>query len=224
MGKTQPQLRTLHIRAWWMQSETTFARNNQKPARLFCCFIWGSHLAVCPWDECNTPRDGGQVTEPVWSQWDCCLRPGEGDEMFSGCGGGDTSGRKTGNIFLSAFSDYSQLLESLPPYRLLSSGHKQTNSLFSPPDPYIKLLPGGCCSRNEVQAFDPAPERRLKGCHFGFRTAQRPTAALHLQARASRFFLFFYFYLIHTFFIMWPAYSASPQLSRNSLFLPSTNG
>lgn len=99
MGKTQPQLWTLHIRAWWMQSKTTFAHNNQKPTRLFCCFIWGSHLAVCPWNECNTPRDGGQVTELVWSQWDCCLRPGEGDEMFSGCSRGTPAGKKQATSF-----------------------------------------------------------------------------------------------------------------------------
>lgn len=37
-----------------------------------------------------------------------------------------------------------------------------------------KLLPGECCSRNQVQAFDPAPDHWLKGCHFSFRQLSIP--------------------------------------------------
>lgn len=87
----------------------------------------------------------------------------------------DISGCKTGDIFLQPSPLFpTQLTESLPPYRLLFSGHKQSNSLFSPPDPFTKLRPGGCCSRNEVQAFDPAPDHWLKGCHFSFRPPSIP--------------------------------------------------
>lgn len=100
---------------------------------------------------------------------------GQKDEMFSGYSRCTPAGEKTGSIFLQpSLLLPTQLTESLLPYRLLFSGRKQSNSLFSPPDPYTKLLPGGCCSRNEVQAFDPAPDHWLKGCHFSFRPLSIP--------------------------------------------------
>lgn len=120
----------------------------------------------------------------------------------------DTSGWKTGDIFLQPSLPLpTQLTESLPPYRLLFSGHKQSDSLFSPPDPYTKLRPGGCCSRNEVQAFDPAPEYWLKGCHFSFRPLSIPRQLFISKPGRHTF------YHIHISFIMWPAHSAlSPAI------------
>lgn len=59
-------------------------KQQSKANILFCCFIRAPHLPVCPWDECKTPQDFRQVTEPVKSQWDSCPQAREKDEMLSG--------------------------------------------------------------------------------------------------------------------------------------------
>lgn len=83
----------------------------------------------------------------------------------------DASGWKPGNIRGPTFP--TQLTESLLPRPLHFSGHKQSDALFSPPDPYTKPLPGDCCSRNIVQVFDLTPDHWLKvttasASHRGF--------------------------------------------------------
>lgn len=84
----------------------------------------------------------------------------------------DTSGQKNQAIILSSFHYCSQH-NFLNLSHLIAFSFLATNS-FSPPDPYTKLLPGGCCSRNDVQAFDSAPDHWLKGCHFSFRSLSIP--------------------------------------------------
>lgn len=107
----------------------------------------------------------------------------------------DTSRWKTGNIFPLAFTTPSTLSTYWIPATLLPSFlgpqtvHKQ-QSLFSPPDPYTKLLPGGCCSRNEVQAFDPTPDHWLKGCHFSFRPLSIPRQLFISKPGRHTFFFF----------------------------------
>lgn len=82
-----------------------------------------------------------------------------------------------------------KVTDSLPPRRLLLFGRKQSSSLFSPPDPHTNPLPGGCCSRNQVQAFDPAPDHRLKGCHFNFRPFSIPRYSSSFQSLGDTLFL-----------------------------------
>lgn len=124
--------------------------------------------------------------------------------MFSGYSRWTPAGEKQAISFFSFHhrSQHNIHHVSLPPYLLLFSGHKQSDSLFSPPDPYTKLLPGGCCSRNEVQAFDPAPDHWLKGCHFSFRPLSIPRQLFISEPGRHTF------YHIHTSFVMWPAHSA----------------
>lgn len=115
-------------------------------------------------------------------------------QSWSGLSGNAALGQERGwNVFwlqqvdssgwkqtASSFSP--QLTDSLPPHRLLLFGRKQSSSLFSPPDPHTKPLPGGCCSRNQVQAFDPAPDHWLKGCHFNFRPFSIPRYSSSFQS------------------------------------------
>lgn len=96
----------------------------------------------------------------------------------------DSSGRKQ---TASSFSP--QLTDSLPPHRLLLFGRKQSSSLFSPPDPHTKPLPGGCCCRNQVQAFDPSPDHWLKGCHFNFRPCSIPRCSSSIRSPGDTLFL-----------------------------------
>lgn len=163
---------------------------------------------MCPWDECKTPQDSNQVTGQVWSQWDCCLRLGKRMKCFLATAGGQQRVKNSRYLSLASPPLPIQLTESLPPYRLLYSGHKQSDSVFSPPDPYTKLLPGGCCSRNEVQAFDLAPDHWLKGCHFSFRPLSIPRQLFITKPERHTF------YHNHTSFIMWPAHSfLSPAIA-----------
>lgn len=119
----------------------------------------------------------------------------------SGLCGNAASGQESGwNVFwlqqvdssgwkqtASSFSP--QLTDSLPPHRLLLFGRKQSSSLFSPPDPHTKPLPGGCCCRNQVQAFDPSPDHWLKGCHFNFRPCSIPRCSSSIQSPGDTLFL-----------------------------------
>lgn len=121
----------------------------------------------------------------------------------SGLSGNAASGQERGwNVFWlqqvdssgwkqtsSSFSP--QLTDSLPPHRLLLFGCKQSSSLFSPPDPHTKLLRGGCRSRNQVQAFDPAPDHWLKGCHFNFRPFGIPRYRSSFEKPGWHAFFFF---------------------------------
>lgn len=135
----------------------SIVKQHSKANILTCCFINAPHLPVCPWDDCKTPQDFRQVTESAKSLWDSCPQAREEHEMLSGFSRWTQSAEKQAVSFFS-LHHCSQFVETLPPYCLLFFGHKQFSSLFSPPDPYTKLLPGGCCSRNTVQAFDPAPD------------------------------------------------------------------
>lgn len=133
------------------------------------------HLPLRPWDASKKPQDSRQGTGQVCSQRGCCLGPRKRMKCFLATLRGHQRAKKPGNNSLQlSLLLPTQLPKSLPPYRLLFSGHKQSDSLFSPPDPYTKLLPGGCCSRNDVQAFDSAPDHWLKGCHFSFRSLSIP--------------------------------------------------
>lgn len=111
-----------------------------------------------------------------------------------------------------------QLTESLPPYRLLLSGHRQSVSLFSPPDPYTKQLPGGCCSRNKVQAFDSVPDHWQKGCHFSFRALSIPRQLfISKNGRHTS-------YYIHTSLTMSPTHSCplTSYCTENTNTFPQT--
>lgn len=179
LEQSQPAATINHSSFFWWKTTSTQTAPNPSRCKMrqqqTCCFaVFFLWTTSCPWDEFKTPQDSRQVTGQVCHS----------GTVASGWGGGwnvfwlqqvDTSGRNTGDILPQPSSLLpKQLTESLPPYRLLFSGHKQSKSLFSPPDPYTQLLPGGCCSRNEVQAFDPAPDHWLKGCHFGFRPLSIP--------------------------------------------------
>lgn len=114
-------------------------------------------------------RTPGQVARQVWSQWHSCLRPKRRMKCFRATAGGNQR-EKNRRYLSSAFTTAPNTTHWISPTLSPSLFWPQTVRLFIFTTwPIYKLLPGGWCSRNEVQAFDPAPDHWLKGCHFSFR-------------------------------------------------------
>lgn len=137
---------------------------------LFCYLIY---IAVCIRIETETPRGparsqgksglSGTIAQgrrkglsAFWIQWVDTSREKK-----------EKNKKTSKNLFL-LFTD------CFPPDLLRFLLLLSTNSFFSPPDPHRKLLPGGCCTRNSAQAFDPVPDHLLKACHFSFRPQSIP--------------------------------------------------
>lgn len=181
-----------------MQNETTFANNSQKQTFCFAVLSVVHIEPVCPWDESKTPQDfRGRSQSRSSLSGTAASGKRRGWNVFW-LQQVDTSGWKTSSIFLLAFTTALNLLNLCHIIAFSSLAANSPTLLFPPPDPYTKLLPGGCCSRNEVQAFDPAPDHWLKGCHFSFRPLSIPRQLfISKPGRHTSFF----FFLSHSYIL-----------------------
>lgn len=87
---------------------------------------------------------------------------GKGMRCFLAAAGGHQRGKTSHSAFAAAlnFSHSSHRFAFFPP------ATKQTRSLHFHHLTHIQnRFLVGCCSRNQVQVFDPAPDRRVKACH-----------------------------------------------------------
>lgn len=105
------------------------------------------------------------------------------DEMFSGCSRWTAAGGNRQHL------PSARNLLTLSHLNAFSSLAVNSSLLYFHHLTHIQnLLPGGCCSRKQVQAFDPAPDHWLKGCHFNFRPFSIPRSSSFFQSPGDMLF------------------------------------
>ena len=95
----QPTTTINHSSPWWEpqlwmlqihqcdRCRTRFANNSQQQTSCFAV-LSVVHIYQYALERSRTPQDSRQVTEQVWSQWDCCLRPVKRMKCFLATAGG----------------------------------------------------------------------------------------------------------------------------------------
>ncbi len=186
---------------------------------LFCCFIYRAHLPVCPWDESKTLQDSRQVTEQVWSQWDCCLRLGKRMKCFLATAGGHQ--RVKNRRYLSpAFTTAPNTTYWISPTLSPSLFWLQTVQLFifttwpiyKTASWWVLLQKRGPSLWSSSRMLAEKAVTSALGCSASHGSSSSPSLGDTL------------FYHIHISFIMWPSHSAlSPAIVSGIGFYVSRN-
>lgn len=112
---------------------------------------------------------------------------GKGDDMFSGSSRG-VGGKSSHSAFASAQLNFWRSFHCIAFFPLAT---KQTDALYFHHLTHIQnRFLVGCCSRNQVQVFDPAPDRQVKGCRSCLAVPRQQSSVE--PGRQNSFFLFLF--------------------------------